>query len=180
MKRRRHSDRSGRLSSFSNTIKTNVVVRRLHFKWEDVESDDYPTYVANLREIGCPESTIRDIIVADVNQLYAKKQANEIVSPDQQWWRSEPDPALVQTASKKLDALEKERRDLLTSLLGPGWETSTERTLEGIALNRPGVGEPLKRKQKKRSGKSTSARASASRHFSTRKETMADLSTRLS
>jgi hypothetical protein len=126
--------------SSSNTIKTNVVVRRLHFKWEDVESDDYPTYVANLREIGCPESTIRDIIVADVNQLYAKKQANEIVSPDQQWWRSEPDPALVQAASKKLDALEKERRDLLTNLLGPGWVTSTERTLEGTPLTGPVLG----------------------------------------
>src|SRR5262245_26886461 len=79
----------------SNVIKTNVVVRRLHFKWEDIESDDYPTYIANLREIGCPEPTIRDIIVADINQFYAKRQSTEIASPDQQWWRSDPDPLMV-------------------------------------------------------------------------------------
>src|SRR5712691_787160 len=69
----------------TNAVRTNVIVRRLHFSWEDVESDDYAKYIGNLREIGCPESTIRDIIVADVNQLYAKKQAAEILSPDQQW-----------------------------------------------------------------------------------------------
>ena len=67
------------LVTSSNTVKTNVVVRRLHFKWDDVESDDYPIYIANLREIGCPESTIRDIIAAEVNQLYAKRQSAEIV-----------------------------------------------------------------------------------------------------
>lgn len=40
------------------------------FHWSQVESADYRTYIANLRAIGCPESTIRDIIVADVRALY--------------------------------------------------------------------------------------------------------------
>ena len=51
----------------SSEIKTNVVIRRQFFSWREVESDDYPTYIANLRDIGCPEQTIRDIIIADVN-----------------------------------------------------------------------------------------------------------------
>ena len=33
-------------------VKTNVVVRRQFFTWSEVESDDYPTYVINLRDIG--------------------------------------------------------------------------------------------------------------------------------
>jgi len=42
------------------------------------------SFIANLREIGCPEQTIRDIIIiADVNQLYAEKGLLEIVSPDE-------------------------------------------------------------------------------------------------
>ncbi|MCU0788896.1 MAG: hypothetical protein MUC91_12070 [Verrucomicrobia bacterium] len=44
------------------------------FTWEAVESPDYREYIANLRAIGCPEETIRDIIVADVNKLYAAKK----------------------------------------------------------------------------------------------------------
>src|SRR6266850_7173947 len=59
--------------SATNPAKTNVVVRRQFFSWRELESSDYSTYIANLRDIGCPEQTIRDIIVADVNQLYAQK-----------------------------------------------------------------------------------------------------------
>jgi len=32
------------------------------FDWRQVESEDYRTYLANLRAIGCPETTIRDIV----------------------------------------------------------------------------------------------------------------------
>src|SRR3569623_2104048 len=48
-------------------VKTNVVLRRQFISWSHVESPDYATYIANLRSIGCPEQTIRDIIIADVN-----------------------------------------------------------------------------------------------------------------
>ncbi len=44
------------------------------FVWSSLESEDYPTYIANLRKIGCPEQTIRDIISADLENLYASKQ----------------------------------------------------------------------------------------------------------
>jgi len=101
---------------------TNVVVRRQFFSWHEVESVDYPTYIANLRSIGCPEPTIRDIIIADVNALYARKRATELVTPEQQWWRTEPDTNIVQAAAEKSRVLEEERRALLARLLGPTWE----------------------------------------------------------
>lgn len=103
-------------------IKTAVVLRRQFFSWAEVESDDYPTYIKNLREIGCPEQTIRDIIIADVNALFARRRAVEIFTPDQQWWRTEPDPVVAQAAAAKDRELETERRDLLSALLGPNWE----------------------------------------------------------
>lgn len=108
----------------TNQIKTNVVIRRQFFSWREIESPDYPTYIANLREIGCPETTIRDIIVADVNQLFARRRATEVITPAQEWWRTEPDPETVRAAEEKLRALEQERRALLTQLLGPDWETA--------------------------------------------------------
>jgi hypothetical protein len=45
------------------------------FRWASLESTNYFEYVANLRSIGCPEDTIRDIIVADINKFYAPREA---------------------------------------------------------------------------------------------------------
>lgn len=44
------------------------------FHWSQIESTDYRIYIANLRAIGCPEQTIRDIISADVDSLYASRR----------------------------------------------------------------------------------------------------------
>lgn len=126
-------------------IKTNVVVRRQFISWSHVESPDYATYIQNLRSIGCPEQTIRDIIIADVNALYAKRRATEILTPEQQWWRSEPDPQVIKLAADKLIAMDDERRALLTKLLGPDWEggdlTSLPRpSRQSIALDGPVLG----------------------------------------
>jgi len=122
-----------------------VVLRRQFLSWSHVESPDYETYVSNLRSIGCPEQTIRDIIIADVNALYARRRATEIFTPEQEWWRSEPDPYVVKLAADKLVALDTERRGLLTRLLGPDWEggdlASLPRpTRPGIELDGPILG----------------------------------------
>jgi len=126
-------------------IRTNVVVRRQFFSWREVESADYPTYIANLRDIGCPEQTIRDIIIADVNGLYARKLATEVTTPEQQWWRSKPDPAIVRVAAEKVRSLNEERRALLTRLLGPNWESGDLANLPrpsrpGVVLDGPVLG----------------------------------------
>ena len=79
------------------------------FHWRQVESPDYRAYIANLRRIGCPESTIRDIISADVANLYARRQAavarelRGAVRPDRPTWealerRLREEPALVVNA----------------------------------------------------------------------------------
>src|SRR3954466_6010109 len=46
--------------------KPKTVVRRQYFTGHEVESKDYPTYIANLRDIGCPEQTIIYTLTADV------------------------------------------------------------------------------------------------------------------
>jgi LysM repeat protein len=131
--------------SATNQGKPNIVLRRQLFSWREVESADYPTYVANLRDIGCPEQTIRDIIIADVNLLFSRRRAMELVTADQQWWRSEPDAAVVRSAAEKARQLEDERRDLLTKLLGPNWETGDLVSLPrpsrpGVLLDGPALG----------------------------------------
>ncbi len=131
--------------STSPVIKTNVEVRHQYLSWSHVESSDYPTYIANLRSIGCPEQTIRDIIIADVNSLYARRRATEIISPQQEWWRSEPDPKVVKLAADRYIALDKERRAVLAKLLGADWEGGDlaglpRPTRPGIVLDGPLLG----------------------------------------
>jgi hypothetical protein len=137
---------------FDHEVKTNVVVRRLNFTWHEVESADYVTYIKNLREIGCPEGTIRDIIVADVNQLYAHRREKEIQPPEFQWWKSELDPAIRQQNARKLRSMETERKAMLTRLLGPEWEVALQDDTGdhgGVNLNGPVLGDlSLETKQK--------------------------------
>ncbi len=44
------------------------------FRWSQLESTNYLVYIANLRNIGCPQQTIRDIITADLDSVYAAQQ----------------------------------------------------------------------------------------------------------
>src|SRR5579871_2618058 len=64
--------------------KYSVVARKQSFNWSEVESPDYRLYIGHLREIGCPEQTIRDIVIADVNKLYQRKRLDEIPTVDQE------------------------------------------------------------------------------------------------
>jgi hypothetical protein len=136
-----------------NGSRTNFVVRRQFFSWQDIETPDYPLYIANLHAIGCPEQTIRDIIIADVNSLYARRRATELVTPEQQWWRSEADTNVMQVASDKARSLDDERRNLLARLLGPNWEAGDlvnlpRPTHPGVVLDGPVLGSlPAETKQ---------------------------------
>jgi hypothetical protein len=125
-------------------MKTNVVVRHENFTWDQVESTNYETFIKNLRAIGCPEQTIRDIIIAEVDRIYEHRRLEEVAYPNYQWWRSDPDPAVAAEAVAKLQSLEAERQDLLTTLLGPGWGTQDNEMVAsrgGITLTGPILGD---------------------------------------
>ena len=40
-----------------------------HFSWSNVEAEDFEQLATNLRAIGCPEKTIRDVVVARARRL---------------------------------------------------------------------------------------------------------------
>ncbi|HVY71384.1 MAG TPA: hypothetical protein VHH73_15735 [Verrucomicrobiae bacterium] len=94
------------------------------FHWASVESGDYRVYIANLRQIGCPDATVRDIIVADVTQLYAEKESVLRAGlPRFEFWKSEsPEARTAATGEvrQQLRALAADKRRVLELLLGPG------------------------------------------------------------
>lgn len=91
------------------------------FDWRMVESEDYRKYIANLRSIGCPEETIRDIIVADVNKLFESRR-KELAGPKKKFEFWKPGglmgTMLDPERMEKERALNQEKRALLVELLG--------------------------------------------------------------
>lgn len=122
---------------------TNTIVRRENFTWQQVESTNYSLLVKNLRTIDCPEQTIRDIVLSRVNRVFTRRRLNEIDYPNYEWWKSDPDPEIVAAAATAVRTLEAQRRSLLTSLLGTGWDLENNIVVAargGITLTGPVLG----------------------------------------
>ena len=105
------------------TIVTNVIATTNDFRWAQLEAEDYRDYVVRLRSIGCPEQTIRDIIIADVDKLLAPKMhaaggrtnAIHYWQPiEQELWES----AEQREALRQQRAVDFEKREVICELLG--------------------------------------------------------------
>ena len=123
--------RSGHASGQSRSLRPMTVeVSTNAFHWGTVESPDYREYIARLHAIGCPEETIRDIIIADVNKLFAGRVAALYPSPkDYKFWRVQ-DRALRQeerARDQKRRELDKEKRALIKELLGIDYDVEMAR-----------------------------------------------------
>lgn len=77
------------------------------FRWSQLESTNYRTYIANLRGIECPEQTIRDIITADVDEAFYAPQREQL-----------KEGRTAQAVASALQELNEQEASLIASLLG--------------------------------------------------------------
>lgn len=94
------------------------VLSRTNFNWENLETPAYSNYLASLRAVGCPEDKVRYILLADINELFARKRREEAKARDMQWWKSEPDIMIANVLQQKGRMLEDERRAMIERFLG--------------------------------------------------------------
>lgn len=95
------------------------------FHWSEVESADYKTYIENLRRIHCPEPTIAEIIIADVNKYYRARLAPYRKDNDKmfKFWQSDNSSYRRDPAYEKMRfETEKEKNKLLKELLGKSYK----------------------------------------------------------
>lgn len=122
----------GQLLGSAGVVQTNLVTRILvpqgHttnyflppriFKWSELESTNYTAYIENLRSIGCPEETIRDIVVAEIAGVFAKKRAEAMAAiPPAPFWQTGA-RSVYSKQDGVLEALFLEQRNLVKNLLG--------------------------------------------------------------
>lgn len=92
----------------------------IQIDWRTVESADFKEYIRNLRAIGCPEETVRDIIIADVNKLFAARRLAMFAPPKElNYWEPDNQNEIWrnQKFQKQNQMLEREKRDLIRELL---------------------------------------------------------------
>jgi len=93
------------------------------FRWAQVGSVDNRQYIDNLRAIGCPEATIRDIIRAEVDDLFSRRVKALVDTVQNRFWdllvSKQEFEDVVEEKHKQLNDLDDERETLLKELLGP-------------------------------------------------------------
>jgi hypothetical protein len=92
--------------------------------WQLIAAPDYRQYVKNLRAVGCPEWLVRDITVADVDDVYSLKSVpGGIEAP---WQTANQVQTIAHGRAATLAELRRQKRALVKSFLGYEWEYYAE------------------------------------------------------
>jgi len=100
------------------------------FNWRKLESADYRSYISNLRAVGCPEATVRDIVVADVVETFAPHRAEVVANRyrDFQFWKTDLADSVARAE------LERQQREM------DAWMGEVVRELLGDDTTTPATG----------------------------------------
>lgn len=97
--------------------KTILPPPSVSFDWSVIESKDFSVYAENLRVIGCPEQTVRDILSAEINDLFVHRRQDLFRPIQNQFWdlvaQGGQNNLIPKEIEEKLDALDKEKETLL-------------------------------------------------------------------
>jgi hypothetical protein len=89
-------------------------------QWSRIASNDLEVYRDNLRAVGCPALTVRDIILAEINDLFAHRRQSLLAGFQARFWELaiRGEAALRNEWGPPMDALSAERERLIEELLG--------------------------------------------------------------
>jgi hypothetical protein len=88
------------------------------FRWAQLESTNFLVYAANLRRVGCPERTLCDILLAEVDAHYEPRR-RDIENDGGYWVAGRQRRALDRQRTERLRQLAEERLRLLQALKIP-------------------------------------------------------------
>lgn len=88
--------------------------------WNLLEAEDYPTFIANLKKIGCPDETIRLLVAAEINEKYAQQMKELIQSEGElfKYWQTGMNLGFNASVISDTRALERSRKEEMQAALG--------------------------------------------------------------
>jgi hypothetical protein len=94
--------------------------------WADLQTDDLKEFVRRLRSAGCPEETIKDLVLAELNRSFAVKQRKiwpNDFNPSDYWkpFKQHYDPAEARKNRERFHQIrdmQKEKTALIVELFG--------------------------------------------------------------
>ncbi len=99
---------------------TNAPPFQRAWHWRELESSDYAAYIQKLRDVGCPDQTIVDLVLMDVGRVYQARR--------EQLQRGKPRPG--QEPDDTWQALAQERNQLVRQLVGVDFTTELQALTE--------------------------------------------------
>ena len=113
----------------------NSALAGLPFRWSQIASKDLEKYRDNLRAIGCPEPTMREIIRAVINERFGSRRRSILASFQNRYWDMVLHRELIARQKfprtewgQALASLAEERQQLIADVLGrDGMITEAER-----------------------------------------------------
>jgi hypothetical protein len=89
-------------------------------RWSDLASTDFFAYRDNLRAVGCPEKTVRDIIEAEINDWFLHRRQPLVDSVQVRFWDivAQGGKDAFESIEEQFQALQRERRELIAAVLG--------------------------------------------------------------
>jgi hypothetical protein len=103
----------------TNVATTNFIRQR--FDWRALQTNDYRSYIRNLKSVGCPEKTIQEIIIGEIETAFRERRLS-ILASRPFWLTGSQRAKLDKRNAKLLQALEEEKRSLVKDLLALDWD----------------------------------------------------------
>jgi hypothetical protein len=108
------------------TATSNAAPALLPFRWAMLETNDVRAYVANLREVDCPEHVLRELLITKVERSYKPRLQSEPVYYEP-WAGRDRREADRRMERGRLAGLRREQAGLIRELLGYDWNSEAAR-----------------------------------------------------
>ena len=89
------------------------------FSWAQLVSPDFKVYRDRLRAIQCPDDTVRDIIIAEINEKFRPRRAEIVANAQGRYWEiTVKGRKAFEEVEATLDKLDEEHQALIEEVLG--------------------------------------------------------------
>lgn len=89
------------------------------FSWAQLVSTDFKVYRDRLRSIGCPEETVRDIIIAEIDELFRPRRAEIVAGVQKRYWEmAAKGKKAFEEVEAALEKVGEEHQALIQEVLG--------------------------------------------------------------